>query len=245
VRVTKTLTFYEQSGNCSQGRRGNRRFQRFVQERLGTCVKCLYVLTGDKFHRGVHVVYGCVTYHRSFLRVESAADLLQSGRYSLYVLLTDRLWIAIINIKIIAWLPAQCSLAINIQSLVAVYEYTPPRNTQMIVKILNEIHIKPIFIKTDIHIWCDKDHNPLSCGKCMDYPSGSDDRPFNAAASVSAAPSTAFLREMSAKLCNELISYTHKDAKPSNCWNAVSGIIGRCYTCIATFRLRNDRLIAW
>jgi hypothetical protein len=34
VRVTKTLTFEERGANCSQGRRGNRKCQRFVQESL-------------------------------------------------------------------------------------------------------------------------------------------------------------------------------------------------------------------
>ena len=97
ARVTKTLTFYERDVNCSQGRRGNRRCQRFVQERIRTCLKSLYVLTGDKFHLGVHIIYGCVTYVGSLLRVESAADLLQSVRYSLHVLLTGRLLIAIKN----------------------------------------------------------------------------------------------------------------------------------------------------
>jgi len=62
-----------------------------------TCVKCLYVLTGDKFHLGAHIVYGCVTYDRSLLRVESAAGLLPSYRYSLHVLLTGRLRITIKN----------------------------------------------------------------------------------------------------------------------------------------------------
>ena len=43
---------------------------------------------------------------------------------------------------------------------------------------------------------CERDHIPLSCGKCMDCPSGSDDRPFKAAASVSAVSSAVVLREM-------------------------------------------------
>jgi len=89
-------------------------------------------------------------------------------------------------------------------------------------------------------MWCERGHIPLSCGKCMDCPSGCDDRPFNAAASVSAVSSPVFLREMSATPCNKLLLYTHKDAKPSNCSNAVSRIIGRCFAYIPTFRLRND-----
>jgi hypothetical protein len=39
-----------------------------------------------------------------------------------------------------------------IQSLVAIYKYTPARNTQLTVKILNEIHIYA-YIYTDGHLY--------------------------------------------------------------------------------------------
>ena len=74
-----------------------RRCKRFVQEGINTCVKCLYVSTGDKFHLGVNIVYGCVSYNRSLLLVESVAVLLQSGRCSLHLLLTGSLCITIKN----------------------------------------------------------------------------------------------------------------------------------------------------
>jgi hypothetical protein len=44
----------------------------------------------------------------------------------------------------------------------------------------------------------------------MDCPSGSDDRPFNVATSVSDVSSPVSLREMSAIPCNQLLLYAHK-----------------------------------
>jgi hypothetical protein len=94
VRVTKTLTSEERVGTAVKVVVVTESASDLCRkDSARTCVKCLYVLTGDRFYLGVHIAYGCVTYYRFLLRVESAVGLLPSDRYGLHVLLPGRLWI--------------------------------------------------------------------------------------------------------------------------------------------------------